>query len=277
MMIASGSADCTVKIWDLSTELNVATLSDHTEAVTALCFSPCGTWLASGSADCSISIWECDTWMKLRAIGGHTSSVQSVAFDSASERLVSSSFDGTVRVWRLWACGGAVEELSIAHSSSAGLLCAEFVDDLIVVISAVSDVLSLCIEYFECSSGEQLSSVPRCHRVIGINPDNDCQKCIRVVGEGQEAAGVQIGQSSKTSLLLERGDGSSNSWRTEDNTLSLLGSILMCPKSKQTRVIVAYRHDYIQATLDGKATYLTGHTGRVISAAFRPQSTGTYI
>ena len=48
--LASGSSDDTVKLWDVATRTNIATLEGHTSALGhSVSFSPDGTTLASGS------------------------------------------------------------------------------------------------------------------------------------------------------------------------------------------------------------------------------------
>ncbi|PLZ57433.1 hypothetical protein CBP24_10530 [Fischerella thermalis WC439] len=56
-MLASGSADGTIKLWNIQTKEEICTLTGHTDEVYSLAFSPDGQILASGSADGSIRIW----------------------------------------------------------------------------------------------------------------------------------------------------------------------------------------------------------------------------
>ena len=56
-MLASGSWDHTVKLWDGATRENIATLEGHTDRVYSVVFSPDGTRLASGSSDGTILLW----------------------------------------------------------------------------------------------------------------------------------------------------------------------------------------------------------------------------
>ncbi|MDZ8023695.1 MAG: WD40 repeat domain-containing protein [Nostoc sp. DedQUE01] len=58
--LASGSADCTVKLWDITTAQNIHTLDNHADWVNSVGFSPDGKTLVSGSRDITIKISRCD-------------------------------------------------------------------------------------------------------------------------------------------------------------------------------------------------------------------------
>jgi ribosome assembly protein 4 len=58
-MLASGSGDKTVRLWDLNTETPEKTLSGvHKNWVLLVSFSPDGKLLASGGMDNNIVIWD---------------------------------------------------------------------------------------------------------------------------------------------------------------------------------------------------------------------------
>ena len=57
-MLASGGDDRTVRLWDVATGSNTATLSGHTGWVNSVAFSPDGDMLASGAWDCFINLWD---------------------------------------------------------------------------------------------------------------------------------------------------------------------------------------------------------------------------
>ncbi len=56
--IVSGSADTTIRIWDLETRVQVGEpLRGHTDTVWSVAISPDGKRIASGSRDNTIRIW----------------------------------------------------------------------------------------------------------------------------------------------------------------------------------------------------------------------------
>jgi WD40 repeat protein len=60
-LLASGSYDKTVNLWDVATGKAVATLKGHSEMVWAVAFSPDGNFLATASKDKSVKLWDMRT------------------------------------------------------------------------------------------------------------------------------------------------------------------------------------------------------------------------
>lgn len=64
VILASGSADQSVKLWNAITGDLVAILTGHTDRISGLAFSPDGTTLASGSYDRTVKLWDVTGAMK---------------------------------------------------------------------------------------------------------------------------------------------------------------------------------------------------------------------
>ena len=60
-MLASGSNDQTVRLWDSHTGECLRLLQGHTGLISSVCFSPDGSVLASGSNDETIRLWDVNT------------------------------------------------------------------------------------------------------------------------------------------------------------------------------------------------------------------------
>ena len=64
-VLASGSQDKTVQLWDAETRAHIATLTGHTASVYSVAFSSDGTLLASGSFDNTIKLWDTSEWTEV--------------------------------------------------------------------------------------------------------------------------------------------------------------------------------------------------------------------
>ena len=60
-LVASGSDDGTVKLWDTATGALQWTLEDHSGLVNAVAFSSDGKLVASGSHDGTVKLWDAAT------------------------------------------------------------------------------------------------------------------------------------------------------------------------------------------------------------------------
>lgn len=101
MQLASGSADKTVRLWNLETLKLRRRYRGNRDFVTATAFSPNGRMLAGGSLDGDIRVWSALSSRRLRSLSGHKGEITSIVFSRTGEQLASASKDGTVRLWDL--------------------------------------------------------------------------------------------------------------------------------------------------------------------------------
>ncbi|RYP09775.1 hypothetical protein DL765_008331 [Monosporascus sp. GIB2] len=98
-LLASGSDDWTIKIWDTATGSLQQTLEGHEDWVMSVAFSHNSKLLASGSNNGTINIWDTATGSLQQTLEGHKDWVLSVAFSHNSKLLASGSNNGTINIW----------------------------------------------------------------------------------------------------------------------------------------------------------------------------------
>ena len=90
--------DNTIKLWNVESRTEVATLEGHSDYVNSVAFNSEGTLLASGSADNTIKLWNVESRTEVATLKGHSDCVNSVAFNSEGTLLASGSNDNTIKL-----------------------------------------------------------------------------------------------------------------------------------------------------------------------------------
>ncbi len=94
-ILATGSYDATIKIWDVDSGEEIRTLRGHDSGVRCLQFDD--TKLISGSMDRSLKVWNWRTGECISTYAGHSGGILSLHFDSTL--LASGSMDKTIKIW----------------------------------------------------------------------------------------------------------------------------------------------------------------------------------
>ncbi|NEP39779.1 MAG: tetratricopeptide repeat protein [Okeania sp. SIO2G4] len=100
-ILASGSYDDTIKLWQLSTGEEISTFTGHSDDVESVAFNPNGEILASGSYDHTIKLWQLSTGKKIRTLRGHSNDIESLAFSPNGQILASGGDDNEIKLWQV--------------------------------------------------------------------------------------------------------------------------------------------------------------------------------
>jgi WD40 repeat protein len=129
--LVSISSDGSIRVWDLSQKKTSATLMDHTERLSSVCFSPGGEYFATAGDDRVPRLWDAGGKRLLWRLSGHQDKIHRIRCASQSGEFVvaTASADRTARIWRasrgrmavvLPGLGGPI--LPMVFSKSAGRL-----------------------------------------------------------------------------------------------------------------------------------------------------------
>ncbi|KAF2478543.1 WD40-repeat-containing domain protein [Neohortaea acidophila] len=95
--LVSGSYDCTVRVWKISTGDQMHRLQGHTQKVYSVVLDHARNRCISGSMDNLVKVWDLQSGACLFNLEGHTSLVG--LLDLSHDRLVSAAADSTLRIW----------------------------------------------------------------------------------------------------------------------------------------------------------------------------------
>jgi WD40 repeat protein len=97
-LLASGSKDNTVRLWDAERALELRKLTGHSAWVKAAAFSPDGRRLASGSVDGVVKLWDVASGRELKSMSGG-GSINALAFSPDARFVAAGNAENSVLVW----------------------------------------------------------------------------------------------------------------------------------------------------------------------------------
>ncbi len=164
-ILASGSWDGTVRLWDVATQQSITTLDEHTGGVSSVSFSRDGTLLASGSHDRTVRLWNVVTQQNIAPLDEHTGEVSSVSFSRDGTLLASGSWDGTVKLWDV-----ATQQNIATFPHTTEVLSVSFSRDGMLLASGLWDGT---IELWDVTTRQNIATFPHTTEVLSVSFSRD--------------------------------------------------------------------------------------------------------
>jgi hypothetical protein len=170
-MVATGSADRAVKVWDAAMGKKLHTLSDATDWVYTLAWSPDGKRLAAAGVDKSLRIWNV-TPSEARLVQSafaHEGPVLHVAYSADGQVLYSLGEDRTIKAWTTAAL---TERTVYPKQPEAPLALAVRPDQMQLAVARFDGVLVLMDEAKGQVQAQPLPAKPQFPEKKEIEPNN---------------------------------------------------------------------------------------------------------
>ncbi|MBI3967921.1 MAG: hypothetical protein HY329_19965 [Chloroflexi bacterium] len=145
--LLSGSADRTVRLWDLTSGEPRWIAKEHSGIVFSVAFSPDGRFVASGSADQIVRVATASTGDTVWATKGHSSIIWCVTFAPTGHLLATGSVDHQVRLWDV--ATGQLQRILLGHGDTVTTVA--FAPSGTVLASASED-RTICL--WDVASGQ---------------------------------------------------------------------------------------------------------------------------
>jgi len=116
--IVSGSADKSIKLWDVRSHQLIQHYPAHLDAVTSISLHPNGYYLASASKDKTLRLWDLREGRLLFTLQGHSNAINACNFSPDGNFIASGGLDKLVMVWKSNIAGVATPEIEWGQGES---------------------------------------------------------------------------------------------------------------------------------------------------------------
>lgn len=237
-ILATGSREKNIMLWDTNTGLRLRTLLGHSERVNAIAFSPNGDQLASVSEDQSIRLWDLSPTVATTVFAGHRGPLWATAISPDGTRTASGGIDRTIRVWDTT----TGKELRALTGHTGAITALAWSADGQRIISASGDKT---VRAWEISTGQTRTMAESEGPVLAlvIAPDG---RRVAVAGADRKVRIVDLFNSPVANGASHNAAVSAIAWRPDGNVIasvSVDGIIKLWDVAENKEVATGRVHD----------------------------------
>ncbi|KAK0666555.1 putative sulfur controller 2 [Cercophora samala] len=258
-ILATGSYDATIKIWNIETGEEIRTLRGHTRGIRALQFDD--SKLISGSLDNTIKIWNWHTGECISTLQGHTDGVVSLHFEG--QLLASGSIDKSVKIFdfnskEAFCLKGHSDWVNCTRLDTASRTVMSASDDTTIKLWDLDT--RRVIRTFEGHVGhvQQVLLLPP-----EYEPDDELLNGLNGAGDNSDSVSVSSGRSGTPTVSFVHSDRPTSSPSRDGELRALYGPGF---ESETTRPLPA--RYFLSGGLDSTIRLWDSATGRCLKTMF---------
>lgn len=259
--LASCNEEGDIKLWNINERKPKNILTEHTQRIWSLDFSPDGKLLASGSDDETVKVWEIATGKLIRDFKGsraHTNWLRSVSFYPEDNRnlLASGGEDKSVKIWDV-NTGECLKTLQGSANRVWAVAFSPQPNKEYSLIASGSDDQAVRLWKWDGKKGQCIRTLPG-HKgqvqSVNFSPNG------KILASGSEDRSIKL-WNVKTGEHLKTFEGHKD--RVRSVTFSPDGKVLASASDDRSiKLWDANTYECLKT--------LKGHTDRVRSVAFSP-------
>lgn len=162
--IYSGSADCSIVVWDSSLLCSAAVLSGHTDTVLCIELLSIVHQLISSGADLTIRVWDLSTYTQVSIIEGLPFTIYSLVLISNDSKIAACGENASILLWDLLN-KSQLAELN-GHSDWINALVKTNTEKFLISGSKDKTLITWDLETNSVSSTMELTYIVQCLRLV---------------------------------------------------------------------------------------------------------------